>query len=135
MNNPTSANIDRREFLKMAGVTAVAGTIVACSCNLQRLITTTPEKSVNAQSLQDLYGMTEIKARTFSVFIDNRAHHLGRRAIARKLGISINTLKDHITQILKDVQSTSSLDIMGINDAVNAAVDRIGLNPQYHLTG
>lgn len=135
MKKTLSDNIDRREFLKMAGITAVAGTIVACSCNLQKLVTATPEKSVNAQDLQDQFGLSEIKARTFSIFINNRSHHLGRRAIARQLGISLNTLKDHITQIRRDVQYQSNSEIRGINDAVNSAMGALGFKFEDRLAG
>lgn len=128
-------SISRRDFLKTAGLFSIAGVIAACS--LETITTPSPPKiaitkqsptnTSGQQRLQTGFNLTSLNAHTFWLFIDNRNNHLGRREIARQLNISFNTLKDHITRIIRHVRSQGYPDISNLNDAVNAAANILSL--------
>lgn len=117
-----SKGISRRDFVKLAGISAVAG--LMSSCNL--LSSSSPDGTISARRLQEEFDLTPVTAQTFSVFIANRDQKIGRRAIARELGISPNTLKDQITRIVRHVRSKGNPGVTRINDAVNVAVNLLG---------
>ena len=124
-------SINRRDFLKTAGLFSIAGVIAAC--RLETIITQSPTNTPitkrsptntsGEQRLQTEFNLTPLNALTFWLFIENRNNHLGRKEIARQLNISFNTLKDHITRIIRHVRSRGSPDVSSLNDAVNVAVN------------
>ena len=176
MDELQSGKISRREFLILAGISAVAG--VQAASNLpgtssqtptvpppaqplptanvesptgtveeQQLATETVQPPIStteasqletettqptpntpeAQQLQTKYNLTTGNAQIFWVFIANRNAPLGRKKIASDLQISHNTLKDHITRILRHVRSQGNPGVKTLNQAVNIAVNVLAL--------
>jgi DNA-binding CsgD family transcriptional regulator len=121
MKETRSRNISRGEFLKVAGILTTAGVIVAC--NLQTATTQSPPDASREQRLQSEFNLSPMNAKTFALFIDNRNNHLGRRKIAGQLNISLNTLKDHISRIIRHVRSQGNSGVSTLNDAVNVAAN------------
>ena len=119
-------SISRRDFLKVAGSFCIAGVIAACG--LEAIATQTPSITSGEKRLQSEFNLTPLNAKTLLLFIDTRNNHLGRKEIARQLHISLNTLKDHITRIIRHVRSQGNPDVSKLNDAVNVAASIIGLN-------
>ena len=117
MTKTKSKSINRREFLKFGGIFAVAGVLAACPA--QAITTQAPTNKSGAQRLQTEFNLTPVTAQTFWIFVANKNKPLGRREIARQLNISPNTLKDHITRILRHVRSLGYSDVTKINEAVN----------------
>jgi DNA-binding CsgD family transcriptional regulator len=118
--------IGRGDFLKVAGLFGIAGVIAAC--HLETITPQPPPNTSGKKRLQTEYNLTPLNAQTFWLFIDNRNNHLGRREIARQLHISLNTMKDHITRIIRHVRSQGNPDVSKLNDAVNVAVNILGFN-------
>jgi DNA-binding CsgD family transcriptional regulator len=119
-------SISRGEFLKVAGLFVIAGVIAAC--RLETITTQTPSITSGEQRLQTEFNLTSSNAQIFWLFIDNRNSHLGRREIARQNHISLNTLKDHISRIIRHVRSQGNPDVSILNDAVNVAANILGFN-------
>jgi DNA-binding CsgD family transcriptional regulator len=136
MSDTQIKNLSRSEFIKVAGLTSVAGVIVACG--LEPLITQPPPPPATSYPplpntstdtrLQTEFDLTPLNATTFLLFIDNRNTLLGRREIARQLNISCNTLKDHITRIIWHVRSQGHPEVSTLNEAVNVASTVLGFN-------
>jgi DNA-binding CsgD family transcriptional regulator len=119
-------SISRGEFLKVAGLFSISCVIAAC--RLEAITTQTPSNTSGEQRLQTEFNLTPLNARTFWLFVDNRNNHLGRREIARQLHVSRNTLKDHITRIIRHVRSQGYPDVSKLNDAVNVGANIIGFD-------
>jgi hypothetical protein len=128
MRESRSKSLSRGDFLKVAGVFSAAGVIAAC--RLEAAATPTPPNHTSGkqeQRLQTEFDLTALNAQAFWLFIDNRNHHLGRKNIASQLNISRNNLKDHITRIIRHVQKQGNPGVTTLNDAVNVAVNNLGL--------
>ena len=129
-------SISRREFLKFAGAFCIAGVIAACGVetNTTQPPTTQsptkqhPKDTGGEQRLQTEFNLTPLNAQTFRIFIENRNTLLGRRNIASQLHISSNTLKDHITRIIRHVRYQGYTDVSTLNDAVNVVVTNFGFD-------
>jgi DNA-binding CsgD family transcriptional regulator len=128
-------SLSRGEFLKVAGIFGAASVIAACG--LETTVTPAiphPDASPTTfpsspeERLQNEYNLTPLNARAFWLFIDNRTNHLGRKEIARQLNISRNTLKDHISRIIRHVHSQGYPEVVTLNEAVNIVVNITGLN-------
>jgi DNA-binding CsgD family transcriptional regulator len=120
--------LSRGDFLKVAGLLGAAGVIAACRLEATSTSTPTPFNPSGEERLQMEYNLTALNAQAFWLFIDNRYHPLGRREIARQLNISHNTLKDHITRIIRHVRSQGYPDVSKLNEAVNIAANILGFN-------
>ena len=121
-----SKRISRREFLKAVSLFTTAGVLAACP--VQARTTQGPSNPAGAQRLQKEFNLTEVTAQTFYAFVAHRDQPIGRREIARQLNISPNTLKDHITRILRHVRAQGYADVTRINDAVSVAANVLALN-------
>ena len=136
MDGILTRKINRRRFIAFASVLLGAGTL---SCSLVQNITsqftniklgkqstnTPPDGSIypEAERLQARFNLTPANAQIFWVFIANRSTPLGRRTIASQLQISPNTLKDHITRIIRHVRAQGNPDITTLNEAVAIAAN------------
>jgi hypothetical protein len=128
-----SRKISRRKFFEAAGIFTAAGIMAACPA--QGLSTSTPNNSSGVDRLQASFDLSPLNAQTFWIFVNNRDYPLGRRAIASQLNISPNTLKDHITRIIKHVQVAGYPGVSTMNDAVYFAVNYLALNENNSTHG
>jgi hypothetical protein len=128
MDESEVKRISRGDFLKVAGSFCIASVVAACGLETIATQPPPPPTTGGEQQVQTEYNLTELNALTFWLFIANRNNHLGRRAIARQLNMSINTLKDHISRIIRHVQKQGNPGVATLNDAVNVAVNTLGLN-------
>jgi hypothetical protein len=136
MDEILTRKINRRRFIAFASLFLAAGSL---SCSLVQNIAgqftnkisgkhstnTPPDGSIypEPQRLQALFTLTPTNAQIFWVFIANRSTPLGRRAIAGQFNISSNTLKDHITRIIRHVQAQGYPEVTTLNQAVSIAAD------------
>jgi hypothetical protein len=126
MRTSQSRRINRREFLKAVSLFTTAGVLAACP--VQARTTQGPSTPAGAQHLQNEFNLTSVTAQTFWVFVANRNTPVGRREIARQLHISPNTLKDHISRIIRHVRAQGYPDITRINDAVSIAAANLAFD-------
>ena len=127
-----SKKISRRKFFEVARI-FTAASILACSQSVktqppsnptfrQEKPTQPPGNLTGVERIQTQYNLTSLNAQIFWLFIENRDNHLGRRTIAAQLNISFNTLKDHITRIIRHVRDTGYPDVVTLTEAVDVAV-------------
>jgi len=145
MKKVQSKTISRREFFMAAGICTMVGISAACRLEsvtnqiptlpdgdtttqpppyLPEVVTTPPPPNLTGEErLQTEYHLTPANAKIFWLFITNKGAPLGRKEIARQLNISPNTLKDHITRIIRHVGSSGNPDVYKINDAVTIVLN------------
>ena len=118
----------RRKFFEVAGVFTAAGVLAVCPVEAAITPTLSPASTnkpngnpTGTDLLQTEFDLTPANAQIFWLFIANKANPLGRREIARQANISPNTLKDHITRIIRHVRSKGHAEVTTLNQAVNIA--------------